>query len=180
MPKSKVKKIKNYLGRNLMDDTEQKIDFIDKLSDEELWQTYGYIGLKLKERNLIRTRNIVGERGEFLAIQTYNGIPGLPNLQAAPEGTQNVDAISRKGERYSIKTMTLPGNTTGVFYGLGGPTDSQSPDKKFEYVVIVIIDKNYKLKKMMELSWEVFLKFRKWHKTMRAWNLSITKDLAKD
>jgi len=27
-------------------------------------------------------------------------------LQAAPQGTKNVDAISRKGERYSIKTGT--------------------------------------------------------------------------
>ena len=34
----------------------------------------------------------------------------------APVGTENIDAISRKGDRYSIKSTSS--NTTGVFYGL--------------------------------------------------------------
>ena len=76
---------------------------IDTLPDEEIWTLYAYLGLKLKERKLVRTRNIVGERGEFLAIKIYNETPSLAKLQAAPEGTQNVDALSRKGERYSNK-----------------------------------------------------------------------------
>lgn len=93
----------------------------DNLSDEEIWTLYAYVGIRLKERGLVRARNIVGERGEFLAIKTYNKTSGLAKLQAAPEGTQNVDAISRKGER--------------------------------------------------------FLRFRKWYKTMRAWNLTLTQEL---
>ena len=79
-------------------------------------------------------------------------------MQAAPEGTQNVDALSRKGERYSIKTITFPSATTGVFYGFGEKED----------------------KKILELSWEVFLKYKRWHKTMRAWNLSVTQNLLND
>lgn len=149
---------------------------VDQLIDEEMWTLYAYTGLKLKERNLVRTRNIVGERGEFLAIKTYNETPGLAKLQAAPEGTQNVDALSRKGERYSIKTISEPGNLTGVFYGLGDQ-EVINPEKKFEFVVIVLIDKYYKPKKILEITWEQFLKFRRWHKTMRAWNLSLTKEL---
>lgn len=43
----------------------------------------------------------------------------MPNLQAAPAGTQNIDAISRNGERYSVKSSS--GNLTGVFYGLNDP-----------------------------------------------------------
>ena len=145
------------------------------LTNEELWLLYADTEKELKERGLVRTRNIVGERGEFLAIETYNSIAGLPNLQAAPEGTQNVDAISRKGERYSIKTVTEPGNTTGVFYGIGEKGDNLIPDKKFEHVIIVQIFKNYRPKKILELSWEQFLKYKRWHSTMRAWNISITK-----
>jgi len=149
---------------------------IDGLSDEEMWTLYPLIGLKLKERGLVRTRNIVGERGEFLAIKIYNETPGLPKLQAAPEGTQNVDALSRKGERYSIKTISEPGNLTGVFYGCGDQKAS-NPEKKFEYVITVLINKHYQPKKIIEMTWEQFLKFRRWHKTMRAWNLSLTQEL---
>jgi hypothetical protein len=150
---------------------------IHELNNEELWLGYSDIQQELRKRGLVRTNNIVGERGEFLAIETYNSISGLPNLQAAPEGTQNVDALSRKGERYSIKTMSEPGNTTGVFYGIGEKDDSIIPDKKFEYVIIVQIFKDYRPKRIIELSWEQFLKFKKWHSTMRAWNLSVTKSL---
>lgn len=162
------------------DDLSLKFDEIlraaDNLSDEEIWTLYAYVGLRLKERGLVRTRNIVGERGEFLVIKTYNKTASLAKLQAAPEGTQNVDVISRKGERYSIKTISEPGNLTGVFYGCGDQTDA-NPEKKFEYVVIVLIDKHYKPKRILELTWEQFLRLRKWHKTMRAWNLSLTQEL---
>jgi hypothetical protein len=156
--------------------TEEIKKLIDSLTDDEVWIFYASFGKELKHRNLVRTRNIVGERGEFLAIKIYNEIPGAPNLQAAPEGTQNVDALSRKGERYSIKTISEPGKLTGVFYGCGNEGDMTVPEKKFEYVVVVIIDGDFKLKKMYEISWEQFLKLRRWHRTMRAWNLSITRN----
>jgi hypothetical protein len=155
---------------------EKIIKSIEELSDEEIWTLYAHLGLKLKERKLVRTRNIVGERGEFIAIKTYNDTSGLPKLQAAPEGTQNVDALSRKGERYSVKTISEPGNLTGVFYGCG-EQGGVIPEKKFEYVIIVVINKYYKPKLILELTWNQFLKFRRWHKTMRAWNLNLTKGL---
>lgn len=150
---------------------------IEELNSEELWLGYADIQQELKKRNLVRTNNIVGERGEFLAIETYSSISGLPNLQAAPEGTQNVDALSRKGERYSIKTISEPGSTTGVFYGIGEKDDNVIPEKKFEYVIIVQIFKDYRPKRILELSWDQFLRFKRWHSTMRAWNLSVTKSL---
>ena len=54
-----------------------------------------------------------------MAVDYYINTSGLPNLQDAPTGTQNIDAISRDGNRYSIKSLT--GSTTGVFYGLLWP-----------------------------------------------------------
>lgn len=153
---------------------------IEELNNEELWLGYADIQKELINRKLVRTNNIVGERGEFLAIEIYNSTKGLPNLQAAPEGTQNVDALSRKGERYSIKTITEPSNTTGVFYGVGEKNDRLTPDKKFEYVIIVQIFKDYRPKRIVELTWDEFLKYKKWHLTMRAWNLSVTKSLLSD
>lgn len=152
----------------------------ENIKDEDLWLLYADAGEELKKRGLVRTKNMVGERGEFLAIEIYKATAGLPNLQAAPEGTQNVDALSRKGERYSIKTITEPGSTTGVFYGIGEKNDEGDPEKKFEYVIIVQLYRNYRPKRVLELTWEQFIKHKRWHSTMRAWNLSITKALMLD
>ncbi len=153
--------------------------FFLRLRNDEVWDVYALSISELKKRNLIRTRNIVGERGEFLAIEHFNGTSGLSNLQAAPEGTQNVDAISRKGERYSIKTITEPGRTTGVFYDCGNKDDKNLPDQKFEFTLVVVIGKNFQLKHIYEFTWKQFLAHRKWHSTMKAWNLSITNKTSK-
>lgn len=153
---------------------------LEELNNEELWLGYSDIQQELKKRGLVRTNNMVGERGEFLAIEIYNSIRGLPNLLAAPEGTQNVDALSRKGERYSIKTISEPRSTTGVFHGMGEKGDESVPEKKFEYVIIVQLYKNYRPKRILELDWETFLKHKRWHSTMRAWSLSVTKALLAD
>lgn len=46
--------------------TEERKKIIDSLTDDEVWIFYASCGKELKHRNLVRTRNIVGERGEFL------------------------------------------------------------------------------------------------------------------
>lgn len=148
---------------------------IENLKNDEIVKLYSQIIKELKSRKIIRTKNILGDLAEFIAIETYNKTPGLPNLQAAPPGTQNIDAISKKGERYSIKATS--GNLTGVFYGLNDPYTSESEIQKFEFVLIVIFNNEFELLKILEIDWFQFLKFKKWHKTMRAWNLSITKEL---
>ena len=89
---------------------------LNQLNTTELINTYSEIIKLLKTRGVIRTKNLLGDLGEYLAIEHFNNTSKLSNLQAAPPGTQNTDAISRNGERYSIKSTT--GNLTGVFYGL--------------------------------------------------------------
>ena len=44
-------------------------NILQNLDNEELWLLYADAELELKKRDLVRTRNIVGERGEFLAIE---------------------------------------------------------------------------------------------------------------
>ena len=151
---------------------------LKQLKDDELIHLYSDSIKELKARSIIRTKNVLGELGEYLAINYYNKTPGLPKLQTAPIGTQNVDAISRNGERYSIKSCTT--NTTGVFYGLQ-PKGSVLPDKQaFEYVIICHFDDDYQLQAIYEITWDVFLKHKHWHSRMTAWNLVISKDLIKD
>ncbi len=153
-------------------------EFIASLSDDNLIKAYSYSITTLKNRNIIRTKNVVGELGEYIAINHYTVTPKLPKLQAAPTGTQNIDAISINGDRYSIKSTTT--STTGVFYGLNNPDMSLEEIQKFEYVIIVKFDDNLSLKAIYELDWKTFLKHKKWHSRMNAWNLNLTKNLISD
>ena len=67
-----------------------------------------------------------------------------------------------------------------MFYGLNPPGDEGVESKKFEYLIIVIIDELYAPIKLIECSWDIFLNYKKWHKTMRAWNITITAKLEKE
>ena len=72
--------------------------------------------LELKDRGVLRTKNIVGELGEYFAIDYYNSNPQLPSLSIAPITVKNIDALSRNGEIYSIKTVSSRKGTTGSFW----------------------------------------------------------------
>jgi hypothetical protein len=151
---------------------------IEELTDEALIETYGTVINEFKKRKIIRSKNMLGDLGEYYAINYYSKTVGLPKLQFAPVGTQNIDAISINGERYSIKSTT--GKTTGVFYGLNEPNATNPDYPKFEYVIIVLFNENYLLDKIIEITWDQFLKYRKWHSRVRAWNLTITQRLIVD
>ena len=127
---------------------------LEQLSNSELLENYSKILALLKNRGVIRTKNLIGDLGEYYAVEHYNNTPGIPKLQAAPAGTQNIDAISTKGERYSIKSKT--GKLTGVFYGINPPNSNGSEEKIFEYVIIVLLDDNFGLNRIVELTWEKF------------------------
>ena len=153
------------------------MDF-EKIKDEEVIHIYSDAIKELKKRKIIRTKNVLGELGEYLAISHYNNTPGLPKLQTAPISTQNVDAMSRNGERYSIKSCST--NTTGSFYGLQ-PKGSNTPDRQaFEYVIICHFDDDCQLQEIYELDWNAFLKHKRWQSRMNTWYLTINKQLISD
>ena len=97
------------------------MDF-SKLKDEEVVNIYPEVLKELKSRGIIKTNNLIGDLGEYLAIKTYSETPGLPKLQDAPASTKNIDAISTKGQRYTIKSTS--GTGTGVFASL--PTEDDN------------------------------------------------------
>lgn len=139
---------------------------------------YSDIIKELKARKIIRTKNVLGELGEYLAIQYYNNTPGLPKLQVAPVGTKNIDAISRDGDRYSIKATSS--NMTGVFTGVDFDSDGLPLKQYFEYVIICRFDDDFQLLNIYQVDWKNFVKHKKWHSRMKSWNLSLTKDLIAD
>jgi hypothetical protein len=113
----------------------------------------------------------VGETGEKIAIDYFKSTPGLSNLIAAPTGAKNVDALSRNGERYSIKTIQR-GHKTGTIY----PDDQDRNKQLFEYLLIVKLRSDFTLDALHQFSWKQFLKVRSWDKRMNAWYVSMSKN----
>lgn len=148
------------------------------LSTAEIVSLYCDTIKELKARSVIRTNNVIGDLGEYLAIEYYNNTAGLPTLAAAPIGTENIDAISRKGDRYSIKSTSR--NVTGVFYGLEPNGSSVKDKQKFEYVIICKFSDDYELEEILEMDWDTFLRHKRWNSRIKAWNLSLTKEVCAD
>ena len=143
--------------------------------DREIIDAYFKVVKELKDRNIIRSKNVIGDIGEYIVLSHYNSTPGLPNLQRAPKGTKNVDAISREGERYSIKATSIA--KTGTFLGLNPPDSKEKDRRVFEYAVVVVFDADYVLRRIVEIDWDQFLQLKRWHSRVKAWNIPITAEL---
>lgn len=137
------------------------------VSKEDLLSLRVHIDKEFKKRGI---RFSTGEVGETVAIDFFTKKPGLSNLQKAPTGTKNVDALSRNGERYSIKTIK-DGAKTGTIY----PDPINKDQRLFEYILLVLLNDDYELDGLYRFSWERFLEIRKWDKTMNAWYIPKTK-----
>jgi hypothetical protein len=136
------------------------------LSDDQLIQLRATVEAEMKMRGL---EYDVGRFGEQLAISFFNGTPTCPNLLLAPAGTKNVDALSRDGERYSIKTICR-GRKTGTVY-----PDVENRDKQlFEHLLIVKLTDRWELEQIYQIEWQQFLAVRAWDKRMNAWYVPYT------
>jgi len=140
-------------------------DGLEGLSDADLLRVRAGVAAELKRRGLACN---VGQAAEALAIAYYNSTPGRPNLQPAPVGTQNVDALSRKGDRYSIKGV-LGGRKTGTVY----PDREDREKQLFEYLLIVQIDHDWQLLSIHEFDWRTFCEVRSWDSRMNAWYVGL-------
>lgn len=135
------------------------------LSDNQLLDLRILLDMELARRSINFN---VGEIGEKVAIKHFNSTSGLPNLIGAAKGAKNIDALSRDGDRYSIKTQ-MKAKKSGTIY-----PDTGNPDKQlFEYLLIVKLSSNYQLETLHRFSWEAFLLARAWDKRMNAWYIPV-------
>lgn len=145
----------------------QHLDELTGLSDSAILQLRIRIDSEMRKRSIACS---VGEIGEQLAVECFRSTSGLPNLQHAPTGTKNVDALSREGNRYSIKTV-WKGKKTGTVY-----PDIQEPNKQlFEYILVVQLSDSWSLSSIHQFTWTQFVAVRSWDKRMNAWYLGISK-----
>lgn len=136
------------------------------LSDEEILSYRAAIDITLKQRKLPFN---IGQVGEKLVLDFFNSTPGLTNLQPAPTGTKNVDALSRNGDRYSIKTV-CNAKKTGTIY----PDSLDAERQLFEYLLIVRLSEAWGLESIHQLTWEALRYVRSWDKRMNAWYVAIS------
>jgi len=136
------------------------------LPDNELILLRAALDAEMRKRGVAFS---VGGVGEQLVIEHFRKTSGLPKLQAAPRGTKNVDALSRSGDRYSIKTV-CNAKKTGTVY-----PDADDRDKQlFEYVLIVKLAEDWSLESIHQLAWADFVKVRSWDKRMNAWYVAVS------
>jgi len=141
-------------------------------SDVDLIGLRALLHREMRRRGLALT---VGQVAEKLAIAHFDGTPGLPNLSDAPVGAAYVDALSRRGERYSIKGV-LDARKTGTVY-----PDPASKDRQlFEYLLVVQLTEYWTLKAIWEFDWPTLVECRSWDSRMSAWYVGLAaKTLAK-
>lgn len=140
-----------------------------KSTDDQIWNYYGMIETELNKRGLLRTRNIIAERGEAIVIEFYNKTANMPKLQLTSPGTKYVNAISRDGERYAIKAIRATSQKGSTFQ-----TDDFSK-RRFEYLILVKIDELYRPLLIAEATWDVVNKYKAHDKTMKAFYMPIHK-----
>jgi len=131
------------------------------MTNDELVLLRSRLDAEMRKRGLAFS---VGEVGELLAIQHFINTPGLPNLQRAQRGTKNVDANSRRGERYSIKTI-CKAKKTGTIY----PDSIDANKQLFEYLLIVRLNEAWLLMTIYQFTWPEFVQVRSWDVRMNAW-----------
>lgn len=134
---------------------------LSTMADAELVTLRAKLEIEMRRRNLGFS---VGAIGETLVTSHYTNTPGLPTMLPAPTGTKNMDAISRDGDRYSIKSI-WKAKKTGTIY-----PDPKNHDKQlFEYIIIAVLNDEFVLKSIYEFSWDMFTKVRSWDTRMSAW-----------
>ncbi len=141
-------------------------EFLGSMTDSRLLLLRAGLDVEMRKRQIAFS---VGQVGEQLAITHFKTTSGRPALQLAPTGTKNVDALSRDGDRYSIKTV-CNAKKTGTIY-----PDTQDADKQlFEYLLIVRLSESWGLESIHQLTWAAFREVRSWDKRMNAWYVAIS------
>lgn len=53
---------------------------LSKMNNADIVCLYSDAIKELKQRGILRTNNVIGDLGEYLAIETFSRTPGLPKL----------------------------------------------------------------------------------------------------
>ncbi|TPG40567.1 hypothetical protein EAH79_11780 [Sphingomonas koreensis] len=148
-----------------MTDAPVSLRALNEMTDSELFSLRAELHGELRRRGLAVT---VGQVAELLAIAYFNSTPGCPNLLEAGVGTTNVDALSRRGERYAIKGI-LVAKKTGQIY----PDPLDADRQLFEHLLIVKLKPDWTLEAIWRFDRKTFVECRSWDRRMNAWYVGL-------
>lgn len=123
-----------------------------ELKEEDLIKLYGDLVQEFKERDIIRTKKITGDLGERYAVNFYNKHKNV-KLKLEDNSNKDFDALAN-GIKYQIKTVTQ--KQTGQISRV-----TSRENKLFDFLIIVILDDNYKMLDILELTWDEFFGVKK-------------------
>ncbi len=142
-------------------------------TDKELIQNYSRALRELRDRGVIRTKNVVGELGERYAEITFSERDDLPTLQLVSTNERDIDARDAEGRGYSIKTVT---ETSAVRTGaIHLEQDHPQKEERFNFLIVVVLSDSMELHRMYMFTWQEFWQLKSWSTTQKAWFLSLTK-----
>ena len=151
--------------------------FFNGLTDQQLIDSYNKLLITLKERQIIRTNNLVGDLGEFIAINYYSSRHDLPNLVLADTNETAFDAYQQDNQNIKFAIKSTSTNMTGIFWGLEHKDSEVIDGQIFDFVIIVKFGANYQLEHIYQIDWQTFLDVKTWHSTTKAWKINLTNNL---
>jgi hypothetical protein len=131
-------KLLNSIRYEIIDSKDIKIP---KAKQTEI-SKFGELYESLRENEIIRSRRIVGDLGEFYACQHLN----LTLNENKNE--KGVDAIDKKGVRYEVKTRRVyeSGRRKGKTRRLNNLVGKES-----KYLIVVVLDRSFKCAGMWKM-----------------------------
>jgi len=146
----------------------------ERVPDDTLIQIYALVFGALRSRQIVRTKNVVGDLGERYVESVFNRLDNLPNIELAPPNSKHIDATDVLGQTYAIKSLSGRVVRTGSFHF---PSDYQEANRAFDFLLVVILDDNMDLRAIHQFTWEQFWRNKSWSKTQNAWYLPLSKKL---
>lgn len=139
---------------------------MSELSDSKLIASYGEIIAELRRREIVRTKNIVGDLGERYCVQHCN-------IELSETNKQDIDAVAANGDRYSVKSVSEgSAKRTSAFHL---EKEHCKSDVRFEFLLVVILSETMQLQNIYSYTWDQFWDLKSWSNTQKAYFLSLSK-----
>ena len=139
--KTKISFSQKFINQYNLTELDINLFKIEKILQDKI-NLFGTYIVKMKEENIIKTRHIVGDLGEFYAVQKLE-------LDLCNNTTQKgFDAIDKKGLTYEIKTRRVylserrKGNTRRLNNLVG---------KNADFLIVVTLDKYFECNGMWKM-----------------------------
>ena len=103
----------------------------------------------------------LAQRG-YIAGKTDDGQTLIDVIATDPESLNTVNI--------QVKTRTIDGKISSWLM-------SEKNEKVFEYLLIVVLDDDYDVLSVLQLTWDDFMEHKKYNSRMENYNISLTKKL---